>query len=105
MLDYLCNYHISENSCPLILKWKYYLACLTPIITVSIIQVNGYEAILLTRNLKSGMYLLLELIWCQAWWYTPVIPALRSWRQEDHKFQAIMGYITRPCLKQTEEKN
>jgi hypothetical protein len=29
------------------------------------------------------------------WWYTPVIPALRKLRQEDHMFEAGLGYIIR----------
>jgi hypothetical protein len=33
------------------------------------------------------------------WWYTPVIPALRKLRQEDHKFKVSLGYIERPCLE------
>jgi hypothetical protein len=28
----------------------------------------------------------------RAWWYIPVIPALRKLRQEDHKFDARLGY-------------
>jgi hypothetical protein len=31
---------------------------------------------------------------CQALWYTPVIPVVGRWKQEDHKFKAILCYIT-----------
>jgi hypothetical protein len=34
----------------------------------------------------------------QAWWDTPVIPALRRLRQEDHKFEVNLDYIARPCV-------
>jgi hypothetical protein len=30
---------------------------------------------------------------------TPVIPALRRVRKEDHKFEVNLGYTVRPCLK------
>jgi hypothetical protein len=30
---------------------------------------------------------------CQAWWYTSVISALGRLRQEDHQFEANLGYI------------
>jgi hypothetical protein len=38
-----------------------------------------------------------EKTWSQAWWCTPVIPALGRLRQEDHKFQTSLGYTMRPC--------
>jgi hypothetical protein len=31
-------------------------------------------------------------------WPTPEIPALRSWRQEDEKFKANLGYIPKSYL-------
>jgi hypothetical protein len=38
------------------------------------------------------------------WWYLSVISTLRRLRQEDHNFKAILGYITKPCFKNTKEK-
>jgi hypothetical protein len=29
----------------------------------------------------------------RTWWYIPVIPELRSWKQEDQKFKAIFRYM------------
>jgi hypothetical protein len=34
-----------------------------------------------------------------AWWYTPIIPAFRRLRQEDHEFESSQHYIIRHCLK------
>jgi hypothetical protein len=31
---------------------------------------------------------------CWAWWFTPVISAFRRLRQENHKFEASLGYIS-----------
>jgi hypothetical protein len=28
------------------------------------------------------------------WWYMPIISTLEKQRQEDHKFKAILGYIS-----------
>jgi hypothetical protein len=35
-----------------------------------------------------------------AWWYTPVIQALRRGKEADRKFKTSLDYIVRPCLKQ-----
>jgi hypothetical protein len=39
----------------------------------------------------------------QVWWYMPVIPALRRWRQEDREFQTNLGYMARPYLKKKQK--
>jgi hypothetical protein len=36
------------------------------------------------------------------WLCTPVIPALRRLRPEDHEFQATLGYIVKLCQRETE---
>jgi hypothetical protein len=40
-----------------------------------------------------------------ALWYTPVIPALGTLRQEELMSQAGLGYIGRPYLKKRKEEN
>jgi hypothetical protein len=45
-----------------------------------------------------------EMTVSEAWWYTPVIPALRRLRQKDHKFKASLDYTIRPCLQTTTTK-
>jgi hypothetical protein len=42
-------------------------------------------------GLHAHQYFLREL--------TPVIPAVRSLKQENDEFKANLGYIGRPCLK------
>jgi hypothetical protein len=33
-----------------------------------------------------------------------IIPAFRRLRQEEHKFEANLGFIARPCLKKRKKK-
>jgi hypothetical protein len=40
----------------------------------------------------------------QAWWYVPVIPALRRQKQEDSKFKTSLGYKTKPYLQKIQKK-
>jgi hypothetical protein len=40
----------------------------------------------------------------QTWWHMPIIPALGRLKQEDHKFEASLGYIVRSCLKKKKNK-
>jgi hypothetical protein len=37
-------------------------------------------------------------------WYSPVIPAHRRLKQENHEFKASLGYIVRPCQKKNKTK-
>lgn len=37
------------------------------------------------------------------WCLTPIVPALRMWRQKDSELKASLDY-TIPCLKKWEEK-
>jgi hypothetical protein len=35
------------------------------------------------------------------WWFVPIIPALKRWRQGEHQFEVSLGYKTRLCIKKT----
>jgi hypothetical protein len=39
-----------------------------------------------------------------AWWHTPIIPAVGRWRKEDLEFEASVGCLIRPCLKEERKK-
>jgi hypothetical protein len=40
-----------------------------------------------------------------AWWLISVIPALWRCGQEDHEFEANLGYIVRLCLNNNNNNN
>jgi hypothetical protein len=48
---------------------------------------------------------LLARVRSQVWWYTPVILALRTQRQEDREFEADLGYNIRIVSKKTQNNN
>jgi hypothetical protein len=48
-------------------------------------------------NFSQEQYMKLCVSW--VWWDIRAIPALRSLKQENLKFEDILGYIDRPCLK------
>lgn len=39
-----------------------------------------------------------------AWWYIPVIPALRMWRHKSQKFKANLNYIKQPQQTKTKKE-
>jgi hypothetical protein len=39
-----------------------------------------------------------------AWWYMPVVTALKKWSQEDPAFKASLCYIVGPYLGEGEEE-
>jgi hypothetical protein len=41
----------------------------------------------------------------QVLWFTPVILALRSLRQEDSEFEASRGYAAKSCLNKPKKQN
>jgi hypothetical protein len=41
---------------------------------------------------------------CQAWWCIPITPTHGRLRQEDHEFDASLGYILKPCQKKEKER-
>jgi hypothetical protein len=49
----------------------------------SLTKVNGDD--LLAKKIKK--------CFCQMWWHTPAIPALKRLKQENHKFKASLGCI------------
>lgn len=36
---------------------------------------------------------------CQAWKWLPITSEIRGWRQENYTLEAILGHITRLCIK------
>jgi hypothetical protein len=53
---------------------------------------------------ESMMLLKIPLyVFIRAWWFTPIILPLRRQRSEDHKVEAILSNIVRPCLKNSQK--
>jgi hypothetical protein len=64
-----------------------------------------YPCDLIPNTQNPGAIIFRTLFGCQLerqmWWYTPIIPKRRRLKQEDHEFEASLGYIVRSCLKTT----
>lgn len=45
-----------------------------------------------------------DSFYSQGWWHIPLTLALRMLRQEDQGFKINLGYIARPCLIKTNNK-
>jgi hypothetical protein len=71
-----------------------------------IVQKIQYKVVksLCIDNIPSVQFLSSLYKWMslsQAQWCRPVTPALRRLSKEDHKFEASLGYLVRPCLRKT----
>jgi hypothetical protein len=53
----------------------------------------------------TGLNVLEHLNQNRVWWQMPVVSALGRLRQEDHEFQASLGYIARPHVKKKKKSN
>lgn len=64
----------------------------------------GGKILFYPSNYSVCLLFLIRSIFCQVWWFMPVIPELGRPRQEDYEFKASLGYMVKHFSKTNQNK-